>query len=164
MSGAAAMLSLARAVGVRLRVDEAGRLKVAGRPEMVPPDILAGLLAQKAEVIELLQAGSRGQAANDDGDPPEPAGTALDGDGYPYRPCPTCRGRLFWKPADLPDAGPGWCCRSCEPPDGSYHACALPPDPDAPVQDAPPGAVGIGIQVKLRVVNDSEFYLYPVTF
>jgi hypothetical protein len=134
VSGAAAALALAQEAGVRLRVDE-GRLKVVGRPEAVPAEVLATLREHKAEVLELLQAGSRGQAANDDGDAPEPAGTALDSDGYPYRPCPTCRGRLFGKPADLPDAGPGWRCRSCEPPDGPYHACALPPDPDHPAQD-----------------------------
>ena len=28
----------------------------------------------------------------------------------------------------LPDAGPGWCCCSCNLPFGPHHACALPPD------------------------------------
>ena len=32
---------------------------------------------------------------------------ALDRNGYPYRPCPACGSRSFWKPADLLDAGPG---------------------------------------------------------
>jgi hypothetical protein len=72
VSGAAAVLSLVRAAGVRLRVDEVGRLKVAGRPEMVPPELLAGLRAHKAEIVELLRAGDIDQAANDDGSPPGP--------------------------------------------------------------------------------------------
>jgi hypothetical protein len=53
VSGAAAALALARAAGVRLRVDE-GRLKLAGRPAAVPAEVLATLREHKAEVVELL--------------------------------------------------------------------------------------------------------------
>ena len=53
MSGAAAALALAQAAGVRLRVDE-GRLKLVGRPEAVPVEVLATLREHKAEVLELL--------------------------------------------------------------------------------------------------------------
>ena len=53
MSGAAAALALAQAAGVRLRVDK-GRLKLVGRPEAVPVEVLAGLREHKAEVLELL--------------------------------------------------------------------------------------------------------------
>jgi hypothetical protein len=51
--GAAAALALAQEAGVQLRVDE-GRLKVVGRPEAVPADVLATLREHKAEVLELL--------------------------------------------------------------------------------------------------------------
>ena len=53
MSGAVAALALAQEAGVRLRVDE-GRLKVVGRPETVPAEVLATLREHKAEVLELL--------------------------------------------------------------------------------------------------------------
>jgi hypothetical protein len=77
-------------------------------------------------------------AANDDG------GIALDPDGYPYRPCPTCGGRRFWKRAVETPEGPGWRCWSCAPPsaDQPCHACSLPPDSGDPLQDAPPGPHG----------------------
>ena len=53
MSGAAAALALAQEAGVRLRVDE-GKLKLVGRPETVPAEVLATLREHKAEVLELL--------------------------------------------------------------------------------------------------------------
>jgi hypothetical protein len=53
VSGAVAALALAQEAGVRLRVDE-GRLKVVGRPETVPAELLATLREHKAEVLELL--------------------------------------------------------------------------------------------------------------
>ncbi len=53
MSGAVAALALAQEAGVRLRVDE-GKLKVIGRPETVPAEVLATLRLHKAEVLELL--------------------------------------------------------------------------------------------------------------
>jgi hypothetical protein len=72
VSGATAVLSLVRAAGVRLRVDEVGRLKVVGRPELVPPAILVGLRMHKAEIVALLRADDLGQATNDDSSPPGP--------------------------------------------------------------------------------------------
>jgi hypothetical protein len=54
VSGAAAALALAHEAGVRLWVDEAGRLKVVGRPEEVPAEVLAALRQHRAEVLELL--------------------------------------------------------------------------------------------------------------
>jgi hypothetical protein len=53
VSGAVAALALAQEAGVRLRVDK-GRLKIAGRPEAVPAELLATLREHKAEVLELL--------------------------------------------------------------------------------------------------------------
>jgi hypothetical protein len=53
VSGAAAALALAQEAGVRLRVDE-GKLKVVGRPETVPTEVLATLREHKLEVLELL--------------------------------------------------------------------------------------------------------------
>jgi hypothetical protein len=53
VSGAAAALALTQEAGVQLRVD-AGRLKVVGRPETVPAEVLATLREHKAEVVELL--------------------------------------------------------------------------------------------------------------
>jgi hypothetical protein len=53
VSGAVAVLALAQEAGVRLRVDER-RLKVVGRPETVPAEVLATLREHKAEVVELL--------------------------------------------------------------------------------------------------------------
>ena len=53
MSGAAAALALTQEAGVQLRVD-AGRLKVVGRPETVPAEVLATLREHKLEVLELL--------------------------------------------------------------------------------------------------------------
>jgi hypothetical protein len=53
VSGAAAALALAQEAGVRLRVDE-GKLKLVGRPEAVPAEVLATLREHKAEVLELL--------------------------------------------------------------------------------------------------------------
>jgi hypothetical protein len=53
VSGAAAALALAQEAGVRLRVDE-GKLKVVGRPEAVPAEVLATLREHKTEVLELL--------------------------------------------------------------------------------------------------------------
>ena len=53
MSGAAAALALAQEAGVRLRVDQ-GRLKLVGRPEAVPAEVLATLREHKAELLELL--------------------------------------------------------------------------------------------------------------
>jgi hypothetical protein len=57
VSGAAAALALVQEAGVRLRVDQ-GKLKVVGRPEAVPAEVLAALRQHKAEVLELL-TGSR---------------------------------------------------------------------------------------------------------
>jgi hypothetical protein len=57
VSGAVAALALAQEAGVRLRVD-AGKLKIAGRPETVSAEVLATLRQHKAEVLELL-AGHR---------------------------------------------------------------------------------------------------------
>jgi hypothetical protein len=57
VSGVVAALAQAQEAGVRLRVD-AGKLKVVGRPETVPAEVLATLRQHKAEVLELL-TGSR---------------------------------------------------------------------------------------------------------
>ena len=142
MSGAAAVLSLARASGIRLRVDEVGRLKVVGRPEMVPFEILVGLRAHKAEIIELLRAGGLGQAANDDDEAFEPVGVIVDEAGNPALPCATCGGRSFHQAPGAP-----WRCSGCEPPTlpgdaaalAGWSFCSLPATPD---EDGPPGAAG----------------------
>jgi hypothetical protein len=142
VSGAAAVLSLARASGVRLRVDEVGRLKVVGRPEMVPFEILVGLRAHKAEIIELLRAGGLGQAANDDDEAFEPVGVIVDEAGNPALPCATCGGRSFHQAPGAP-----WRCSGCEPPTlpgdaaalAGWSFCSLPATPD---EDGPPGAAG----------------------
>jgi hypothetical protein len=112
-----------------------GDLKLRGEREP-PAGLLVRIQEHKAELIELLWAADLGQAVNDDGGMPISAGIALDGDGYPCRPCPVCCGRLFWKPADLPDAGPGWRCHGCELPSRPYHGCGLLPDADAPLKPA----------------------------
>jgi hypothetical protein len=52
----------------------------------------------------------------------------LDRTGIPIGPCPSCRGGLFWSPADRPpEAGP-WRCLRCQPmsPGTPHQACAVP--------------------------------------
>jgi hypothetical protein len=52
----------------------------------------------------------------------------LDAEGLPFAACPACGGGLYWKPATLPFAGPGWRCEACNPPpaEGWRHAVAVP--------------------------------------
>jgi hypothetical protein len=52
----------------------------------------------------------------------------LDAEGLPFAACQTCGGGLYWKPATLPFAGPGWRCEACNPPpaEGWRHAVAVP--------------------------------------
>jgi hypothetical protein len=61
--------------------------------------------------------------------PPTPAAAPqLDSEGLPFAACHVCGGGLFWKPASLPFAGPGWACEACHPPPADLwrHACAVP--------------------------------------
>ncbi len=51
---AARALADARRFGLRMRVDEAGRLKVAGDRAKVPPDLQARLREHKPELVALL--------------------------------------------------------------------------------------------------------------
>jgi hypothetical protein len=75
VSGAVAALALAQEAGVRLRVDE-GRLKVVGRPETVPAELLATLREHKAEVLELL-TGHRCRCCGEPIDWRRPGGVAF---------------------------------------------------------------------------------------
>jgi hypothetical protein len=54
VTGAAQALAAATRAGVRLRLHGAG-VKVAGRPEAVPPDILAELRRHRTQLVELLR-------------------------------------------------------------------------------------------------------------
>jgi hypothetical protein len=51
---AAGLLDEAAAVGVLLRAEKDGTVKVLARPSEVPPDLLAALRAHKAELAALL--------------------------------------------------------------------------------------------------------------
>jgi hypothetical protein len=106
------------------------------------PSNHAGFSPQVAGIADLAGGGA---PANDDGDTLESVGIVLDEAGDPALPCATCGGRGFHRPP-----GDRWRCSACESPmlpsDAAALAgwwfCALPPDPDTPAQDAPPGAVG----------------------
>jgi hypothetical protein len=90
-------------------------------------------------------APAEGSVANDHGDLLESVGIVLDEAGDPALPCATCGGHAFHRPP-----GDWWRCSACESPTlpgdaeamGRWQFCSLPPGPDDPAQDGPPGAVG----------------------